>query len=184
MPIAGRIPRHLRDFFLLYPLPGWQVHAQPLAPTLANPPTHPPQKSTRARLFAPVNEGRSTKEEGRSAVHPLRGREDSGWGAAGNRTSGSPTALFQKVLRHFRRCGILPRHPPDGHRRLRCGKGALALVLLGTRDMMHHLGGGASTPCEPCLYSMRLARRARPAKQFQLIGACIWRVEGDSGGPS
>ena len=30
-------------------------------------------------------------------------------GAAGSRTSGSSVTLFQKVSRHFRRCGILPR---------------------------------------------------------------------------
>ncbi|MBR4189487.1 MAG: hypothetical protein IKQ55_05935, partial [Kiritimatiellae bacterium] len=31
-------------------------------------------------------------------------------GAAGSRTSGSRAMVVQKVLRHFRGCGILPRH--------------------------------------------------------------------------
>jgi hypothetical protein len=31
------------------------------------------------------------------------------WGAAGSRTSGSSAMVVQKVLRHFRGCGILPR---------------------------------------------------------------------------
>ena len=62
-------------------------------------------------------QGRRKKEGGRRAGRPLRGREDSGGGAAGSRTSGSFATLFQKVLRHFRRCGILPRHSTKEGRR-------------------------------------------------------------------
>ncbi len=46
-------------------------------------------------------------------------------GAAGSRTSGSHAMLVQKVLRHFRGCGILPR-PTKG--RMRGRKAAPHLV--------------------------------------------------------
>ena len=59
--------------------------------------------------------GRRKEEEGRCAR--CASGECKGWGAAGSRTSGSFAALFQKVLRHFRRCGILPRHSTKEGRR-------------------------------------------------------------------
>ncbi len=49
------------------------------------------------------------KESGKQAKTPMFSIISRPRGAAGSRTSGSHAMVVQKVSRHFRRCGILPR---------------------------------------------------------------------------
>ena len=57
---------------------------------------------------------RAGKRLARRARPTRRGGEWKGRGAAGSRTSGSHAMLVQKVRRHFRGCGILPRRDGNG----------------------------------------------------------------------